>query len=103
MEERRNDRIENIAVAPIAVWCSSLTPEVLLQTLIWPSARPDDVFINPTDTLNQRVPWARPSGKYSSDYSQISSHEDMVNAWYKYGFVVRDQAFTMSSCELIAA
>lgn len=64
----------------------------LLNYTWWPSARPDDVFVNPTDTLNQRVPWSRPSGKYSNNYASISSHMDMVNSWYKYGFVELDTA-----------
>lgn len=53
----------------------------------WPSARPDDVFLDVTDKLNQRVPWARPDTKWSSG-STGASYEDMVANWYKFGFVL---------------
>lgn len=55
----------------------------------WPSARPDDVFLNVNDKLQDRVPWARPDTKWPSG-STSSSHEDMVGSWYKFGFVLED-------------
>jgi hypothetical protein len=55
----------------------------------WPSARPDDVFLNAGDKLNQRVPWARPDTKWPSG-STKSGYDDMVANWYKFGFVLED-------------
>jgi hypothetical protein len=55
----------------------------------WPSARPDDVFLNADDKLNQRVPWARPDSRWPSG-STTASHDDMVANWYKFGFVLED-------------
>jgi hypothetical protein len=55
----------------------------------WPTARPDDVFLNASDTLKQRVPWARADDKWPSG-SKVASHDDMVANWYKFGFVLED-------------
>jgi hypothetical protein len=52
----------------------------------WPSARPTAVLLNPTDTLNQRVDWARPTDKYPSG-STVSGYDDMVANWWKFGFI----------------
>ena len=59
----------------------------LLNLAWWPASRPDDVFLNPTDKLTQRVPWARPDTKWPSG-STGSSYEDMVTNWYKFGFIL---------------
>ncbi len=61
----------------------------LLNLGWWPSARPDDVFLNATDALRNRVPWARPTASRWPSGSQVSSHEDMVANWWKFGFVVQ--------------
>jgi hypothetical protein len=53
----------------------------------WPAQRPDDVFLNPTDTLNQRVPWARATTQWGNG-NAASTHQDMVANWWKFGFVV---------------
>jgi len=53
----------------------------------WPGQRPDSVYVPATQ---QRIDWARPTKKYSSGGK--SSHLDMVNNWYKFGFVVFDGA-----------
>jgi hypothetical protein len=53
----------------------------------WPSQRPDDVFLNIADSLQQRVPWARatagtwPSGTTGSSYAEMQAN------WWKFGFV----------------
>ena len=61
----------------------------LLNLGWWPSARPDDVFLNATDALKDRVPWARPTGGRWPSGSQVSSHEDMLRNWSNFGFVVQ--------------
>jgi hypothetical protein len=57
----------------------------------WPSGRPTAVLLNPTDTLNQRVDWARPDSKFSGGNAQ-STHDDMLQNWWKFGFVELDAA-----------
>lgn len=52
----------------------------------WPSQRPDDVFLKPTDT--RPVPWARATSRFSGGNLE-STHGDMVALWYKFGFVVQ--------------
>ena len=60
----------------------------LLNLGWWPSARPDDVFLNVNDKLNERVPWARAdAGKFPSGGTG-ATYEDMVANWYKFGFVL---------------
>lgn len=59
----------------------------LLNLGWWPSARPDDVFLNATDALNQRVPWSRADARWPSG-STDSGYEDMLGNWWKFGFVV---------------
>ena len=54
----------------------------------WPSARPDDVFLNVNDKLNQRVPWMRPDASKWPSGSSTAAYEDMVENWYKFGFVL---------------
>ncbi len=56
----------------------------------WPGQRPTAVFLNPTDSLNQRVDWARPDTTFAGNNHQ-SNHSDMVALWYKFGFVVQVQ------------
>ncbi len=51
----------------------------------WPSQRPTDVL--PTATATRRVPWARATNRFERRNAE-STHEDMVNHWYKFGFVV---------------
>ena len=62
----------------------------LLNLGWWPSQRPDDVFLNATDGLSQRVPWARPTTKYPDGLAggSGSTHSDMQANWWKFGFVV---------------
>ena len=52
----------------------------------WPSQRPTDVL--PSATATQRVEWARPTSNQFSSGRQKSEHADMVECWYKFGFVV---------------
>ena len=56
---------------------------------LWPTARPDDVFLNAGDKLNQRVPWARPDTKWPSG-SFSAGFDDMAANWYKFGFVLEE-------------
>jgi hypothetical protein len=53
----------------------------------WPTARPDDVFLNVNDKLNERVPWARADTGWANGNS-TASYDDMVANWYKFGFVL---------------
>jgi hypothetical protein len=52
----------------------------------WPSQRPTDVL--PSASATQRVEWARPTGTQFTSGHQTSSHSDMLECWYKFGFVV---------------
>jgi hypothetical protein len=52
----------------------------------WPSQRPTDVL--PSATASARVDWARPSKQFNSG-KQVSQHSDMLENWYKFGFVVQ--------------
>jgi hypothetical protein len=61
----------------------------LLNLGWWPSARPDDVFLNATDKLTDRVPGARPDAKFASGGTS-PTYEDMVANWYKFGFILQD-------------
>ena len=59
----------------------------------WPSARPDDVFINADD--DNPVRWTRPTTRFPDGTN--SSHQDMIDNWYKFGFVVKQgEAFLES-------
>jgi hypothetical protein len=50
----------------------------------WPGQRPNSVYVPATQN---RIDWARPDTTYQGG-GQKSSHLDMVNNWYKFGFVV---------------
>jgi hypothetical protein len=52
----------------------------------WPSQRPTDVL--PSAGATQRLDWARPTGNQFTSGHQTSQHSDMVECWYKFGFVV---------------
>jgi hypothetical protein len=52
----------------------------------WPSQRPTDVL--PSPAASARVDWARPSKQFTSG-KQVSGHSDMLENWYKFGFVVQ--------------
>jgi hypothetical protein len=52
----------------------------------WPSGRPTAVLLHPTDSLTQRVDWARPDKKFPGGNTQ-SGYQDMVSFWWKFGFV----------------
>jgi hypothetical protein len=56
----------------------------------WPSARPTAVLLNPTDSLNKRVAWARPSGNKFASGTSYCDYPDMLANWYKFGFVDQD-------------
>ncbi len=49
----------------------------------WPGQRPQSVYVQSSQT---RIDWARPDSKFASG-GQTSSHLDMLNNWYKFGFV----------------
>lgn len=51
----------------------------------WPAQRPDDVFTSANAT--KPVDWARSDSPYVYGKNTVA-HEDMVEVWYKYGFVV---------------
>ncbi|MCK6544518.1 LodA/GoxA family CTQ-dependent oxidase [Myxococcota bacterium] len=53
----------------------------------WPSVRPTDVL--PSIDESNRVPWARATNRFEGGNLE-STHEDMVNHWYKFGFVIDD-------------
>jgi hypothetical protein len=53
----------------------------------WPSQRPTAVL--PSTAATQRVDWARPTVKFDSG-KQVSDHQDMLENWYKFGFVVQE-------------
>jgi len=50
----------------------------------WPGQRPDSVYVPATQ---QRIDWARPDNKFAVG-GNLSTHLDMINNWYKFGFVV---------------
>ena len=52
----------------------------------WPAQRPDNVYVESNQT---RIIWARPDNKFAVG-GNISAHQDMVNNWWKFGFVVYD-------------
>jgi hypothetical protein len=52
----------------------------------WPSQRPTDVL--PSASATARVEWARPTGNQFTSGHQTSQHSDMVECWYKFGFVI---------------
>jgi hypothetical protein len=56
----------------------------------WPSARPTAVLLNPTDDLSKRVDWSRPSGNKFAGGNAVSNYQDMVDNWYKFGYVDQD-------------
>ena len=56
----------------------------------WPSARPTGVLVNPTDSLNKIVLWSRPSGNKFPAGNAASGWQDMVDDWWKFGFVDQD-------------
>ncbi|MDC3962206.1 LodA/GoxA family CTQ-dependent oxidase [Polyangium jinanense] len=62
----------------------------------WPSIRPDDVF--PSAQAQTRVPWARATSHFGSGKTEVQ-HEDMVENWYKFGFVVRQPDKTQIETE----
>lgn len=49
----------------------------------WPGQRPNDAVVLPSGA---RLDWARPTFKFDSG-SQQSEHIDMVENWWKFGFV----------------
>jgi hypothetical protein len=51
----------------------------------WPTQRPDNVFA--LATASNPVDWARSDSPYTHGGNSVA-HEDMVEVWYKYGFVV---------------
>lgn len=51
----------------------------------WPAQRPDDVYTSPTAA--KPVPWTRSDSPYVYG-KNVVAHEDMVEVWYKFGFVV---------------
>ncbi len=51
----------------------------------WPGQRPDSVYVAASDT---RIDWARGDGKFASG-SYKSTHDDMQQVWYKFGFVIQ--------------
>jgi hypothetical protein len=51
----------------------------------WPSARPTAALLNATDTLNQRVDWARPdANKFAASGSAQSGYQDMTTNWFRF-------------------
>lgn len=56
----------------------------------WPSQRPTEVFADASTTnLNARVDWTRPSpGLHYPNQQGQSTHEEMVQYWASFGFVV---------------
>jgi hypothetical protein len=59
----------------------------LLNLGWWPSARPDDVFLKATDSLKDRVPWARFDD--GTDWGAGTPAYDNMHAhWFKLGFVL---------------
>ena len=62
----------------------------------WPSVRPDHVLTAPGATT--REDWARPTKKFKSGKKKVQ-HEDMVDNWFKFGFVVRQPDKTQIETE----
>jgi hypothetical protein len=60
----------------------------------WPSQRPTDVL--PSASATQRVDWARPTVKFDSG-KQVSQHSDMVQVWWKFGFVVQQDSLFLET------
>jgi hypothetical protein len=52
----------------------------------WPSQRPDQVL--PAVSATKKVLWARATNKFEGGNNTVT-HEDMVNHWHKFGFVVK--------------
>jgi len=52
----------------------------------WPATRPDDCF--PSAAAPKRIPWARSDSAFAGGNKSVS-HEDMIDLWYKFGFVVK--------------
>lgn len=52
----------------------------------WPTQRPDDVYVKSSDKLMAN--WARPDTRFSGG-NRISTHQDMVAVWYKFGIVMQ--------------
>ncbi|MGH9970439.1 MAG: LodA/GoxA family CTQ-dependent oxidase [Pyrinomonadaceae bacterium] len=52
----------------------------------WPAQRPDDVF---PETGGGAVPWIRGIVRDHNSFSFPVSHQDMVDNWYKLGYVVK--------------
>jgi hypothetical protein len=59
------------------------------QYVWWPSQRPDDVFTSAD--APKPVDWARPDKTFVYGKNEVA-HEDMVEVWYKFGFVVQQGA-----------
>lgn len=53
----------------------------------WPSQRPTHALPNAAATT--RLDWARPNNRFEGR-NRESNHEDMVNHWYKFGFVLEE-------------
>lgn len=51
----------------------------------WPTQRPDDVYTSTGSTST--VDWTRSDSPYTYGGDNVA-HEDMVEVWYKFGFVV---------------
>jgi hypothetical protein len=60
----------------------------LLNLGWWPSQRPDDVFLASTDTLKDRVPWARFDDSNFSFANAEPGHLLMIKHWNQFGFVI---------------
>jgi hypothetical protein len=54
----------------------------------WPSQRPDDVFLSPTDPLSARVPWARFDDSKKGYANSEAGHLLMRKHWHDFGFVI---------------
>lgn len=52
----------------------------------WPTQRPDDVYVKSSDKVMAN--WARPDTRFSGG-NRISTHQDMVAVWYKFGVVMQ--------------
>jgi hypothetical protein len=62
----------------------------LLNMGWWPSQRPDDVFLNATDPLSARVPWARFDDTNKTLANAEPGHLLMIKHWHDFGFVVEE-------------
>ena len=63
----------------------------------WPTQRPAEVL--PSTTARQRVDWARPTNRFEAK-NLVSTHEDMVKHWYKFGFVLEVPSSSLDSDDL---